>query len=747
MPTRVVELCDGLLKRAVSFCKYHMNSALDEFEAVLNKDAERLRSGEAHSEQMLYLRNLKRAREQVLAICLADLEARLAGIRDATVKPAPGRPGGLQKASEGLALVDDGLFEQHQLLSGMAARCESHNGPEMHSLRQRFSVLAGKSPFSNDELPLGPAVLCECLLASVRPLQLDIANTETLFAIFEKRALGNYRKLLEDCNAYLAERGVLANLNFTTFRNPELRFKKSPIALEGGHSAKAAPPSLLAATDSGKVPESHAVGSVAPATSAAASPAQREYRFDEFRELLAKKKRLLSDFDSALNKQSAAIPSAHAVAASRDAVNVILGELQLGGAAKPMGSGGVKAIKHQIQAQLLNQSTEDRQLTLAEEDSDAIDMFGMLMETAMQKLKPESATSQLMAMLQTPLVRVVLQDKSFFENQSHPGRRMLDTLAETGMNWLDVADRDEKLYTNVLDIVTGMSKDFDGDNQRLQAVYEETNRLLQTLVKKAEAIERRQIDVAKGRERLSIARTRAEETMAELIADRRLRDYTRAILLNAWTDVMVLTELRNGADSQSWQAQKRIAESLIAVDDPSMLNSGVPAADLAPQVQESLQLVGYHPDEAVAASNRLLNAGSLDDSAMPAPAAAPERLGEGSKQTRAKPVFDLDARQRDYVEQIKLLPFGSWFEFMSDAEAVPERRKMAWVSHVTHHMLFVNPRGQNAADMLIEELAIEMSAGRARILEEDRRGFITRTLDSVYSSLKDILPGLPGGKA
>ncbi len=96
MPTRVVELCDGLLKRAVSFCKYHMNSALDEFEAVLNKDAERLRSGEAHSEQMLYLRNLKRAREQVLPIFLADLEDHLAGIRDAYRQTGPGqirRPG------------------------------------------------------------------------------------------------------------------------------------------------------------------------------------------------------------------------------------------------------------------------------------------------------------------------------------------------------------------------------------------------------------------------------------------------------------------------------------------------------------------------------------------------------------------------------------------------------------------------------------------------------------------------------
>ncbi len=252
----------------------------------------------------------------------------------------------------------------------------------MHSLRQRFSVLAGKSPFSNDELPLGPAVLCECLLASVQPMQLDIANTEILFAIFEKRALGNYRKLLEDCNAYLAEHGVLANLNFTTFRNPELRFKKSPIALEGGQFGKSRTAVRVGSNRCRQGTRcSWCPGQWHRATSAAASPAHKEYRFDEFRELLAKKKRLLSDFGSALNKQSAAIPSAHAVAASRDAVNVILGELQLGGAAKPMGSGGVKAIKHQIQAQLLNQSTEDRQLTLAEEDSDAIDMFGMLMET------------------------------------------------------------------------------------------------------------------------------------------------------------------------------------------------------------------------------------------------------------------------------------------------------------------------------------------------------------------------------
>jgi hypothetical protein len=694
---------------------------------------------------MQYLRNLKRVREDVLPVFLAELEHQLATMRSMPVNPNQTKITEQRHPSEGLSLVDDGQFEQHQLVSGMAARCESQNGPELHALRQRFSVLTGKAPFSNEQLPLGPAVLCGCLQKSVQTMLLNESNTESLFGIFEKRALGNYRKLLEDCNAYLAERGVLANLNYTTYRNPELRHKKSPIALSGGQAAKAARPPVPPP----KPPAARVEPEALRQPSLAASDAVAEYLFEDFRELLQKKKRMLSDFDSGMPQPFTGPASAQTVAASKEAVNVILGELQLDlPAVKRMGSKGVKAIKQQIQAQLLNKSSGGRPLTLADEDSDAIDMFGMLMDSALQKLNPESATSQLMAMLQAPLVRVVLQDKSFFENQSHPGRRMLDTLAETGMNWLDVADRDEKLYANVHDIVSGISKDFDGDTQRLQAVYEETNRLLQALIRKAEAIERRQIDVAKGRERLSIARTRAEETIADLIEGRRLRDYTRAILLNAWTDVLVLSELRSGAESPNWQAHKSIAENLIEADDPTLLDAPAAPADLAAQIQEALQLVGYHQDEALAASKRLLAASTGDEPSLPeSEAAVPERLGEAAKPTRIKPVFDLDAKQKDLVEQIKLLPFGTWFEFVTANEDLPERRKMAWVSHVTHHMLFVNARGQNAAEILIEELAIEMSLERARVYREDRRGFISRALDSVYSSLKDIMPGMQGAKA
>lgn len=743
LPARVVTLSEGLLQVSASYCKFHLNSMLDELEAGLLKDAESLGSFEAHSEKTLNLRKLKRVRDQIVPVFLSVLEHRLSIIRAPMAAASPKGQSLEEKGLVGLSLVDDHFFERHQLLSGMAARCESQNNTEMHALRQRFSVLSGKAPFTNEELPLGPAALCECLQAALQPVDIEDSHFSTLFGIFERRVMGNYRKLLEDCNAYLAGKGVLANLNFTTYRNPELRHKKSAIARTGAAAAPPAPTPGAATPVVQTPPPPAAAMSVHPKAAASG------YRFEDFRELLSIKKRMFREMDERPGTHGITVQAPlHAVSASRDDINGILGELQRSSNPGQGGPVTVQAIKQQIQTQLMNRSTHDRQLTLAAEDSDAIDMVGLLMDNAMQNFKPDSATSQLMGMLQAPLVRVVLDDKSFFENHVHPARRMLDTLAETGMNWLDVADRDEKLYANVYDIVSGMSANFDGDSQTLLNAYEETNRLLQSLLRKAEAIERRQVEIAKGRERLSIARTRAEETMDALLAGRAVRSYTRSILQGAWTDVLVLTELRNGADSQNWRRLKDTAESIILSDgnaEPGAMAMTGP--ELVKLVLEALQLVGYNNDEAVAVTNRLLDAGTTPDDVAAEPEPEAATSPETERGQREKPVYDLDAAQLALVDRIKSLPFGTWFDFQTSEWGAPERRKMAWVSHITHHMLFVTPRGQKAAEMRIEELAIAMSLGNAAIFEEDKRGFIQRALDSVYSSLKGILPGAAGERA
>ena len=43
--------------------------------------------------------------------------------------------------------------------------------------------------------------------------------------------------------------------------------------------------------------------------------------------------------------------------------------------------------------------------------------------------------------------------------------------------------------------------------------------------------------------------------------------------------------------------------------------------------------------------------------------------------------------------------------------------------------------------MMIEELAMEISEGRARIQNEDKRNIIERAFENVLSSLRSLLPG------
>lgn len=753
MPIMVTRLCNGLLMICASFCKKKLNAIFDEIEASILKETTHPNNYEAHSEQRAFLKDIKRERDGIAPLFLAELENQLASIRSELSTAPINNTNGIAAHLDMLGLVEGDQFERKQLFTSIIARAESQNNTQLHSLRQRFAVLSGKPPFNNEEIPISPKVLCDCMLEAIKPLKLNLANTEIIARVFERRMLASYSELLEASNNFLVEHKILANLNYTAYRNPELRFKKSAIALKGKkqqvktslpsdaqYSNTTEPAFAQQSSDYNPQNNTSTIQQSRGQTQQASAPPQR--RFSDFRNLLSVKRQQLNTLSGSVEMVSEQeVHADNTKAASTDVLNEILSKLQLAQDSPRNFTDGVQSIKNQIHTQLSNQSTHGSKLALTSEDSDAIDMIGMLLDSAVKNLKAESTTSKLLAMLQAPLISVALKDKTFFDNSVHPARKMLDTLAETGMNWLDVKDRDEKLYDNVVEIVSGMSKNFNTDTKSIQTGYEKTDRLLQTLIKKAEAIERRQIEIAKGKERLGIARMRAEETIDGLIADRQLSNFTKSTMLNAWTDALVLTELRHGHESENWLAMKDAALKIISKDDSAdAIQNTQNDQELTTHIQESLQLVGYHVDEAVAAADRLLHDEIIEQSTELKQLALPEQIISAERLQRHKPKYNLDQRQRDFMTQIKSLPFGTWFEFYSKETGKAERRKMAWASHTTHHMLFVNTRGQKVSEMQMEDLAINLSLGFVSIPTIDKRGFIERALDSAYNSLKDLLP-------
>ncbi len=745
LPERVLSLCDGLLKINSDFFDWHLQSLLNDFESILFKNIESNPHIESQSEQFAHLRNLQRTRHDFIPRFLAGVEHQLADIRKKTPL-ANGKLPSTPFQHKELNLVDHNSFDENQIQFEISSRCESQNSFDIFLLGQRFGVLAQQPAFDADHLPLGPRKLCLCLQEAIVCLNLDTSSKIQIYYLFERYVFTNFADLISACNIYLIDKGVLSNLTYVPFRNPELRHKKTPIALLGKTPVSLPNQNNEPAYLGDNVIAFKSVQEGAPSAEPDAPNANAlEGDFAELRHLLAKRKQLLNKlnaFSSTYVNEAAAqdIDAPRATDASPELLKSIIKDFQHSAIANPNARASVQHLKHDLLAQLRNQSTHDQELRLNDEDSDAIDLVGLLMDNALKDVSPSSVASQLISLMQSPLIHVVLQDKSFFSNTVHPARQMLNIIAETGFNWLDENTGDDTMHEKISSIINKTVKDYDGNNQEFINAYEETNGLLQALIKKAEAAERRQIEAVRGKERLTLARNRAAGVMLELTELNDMPSGTRIILNKAWTDVMALTELRKGSDSETWNEQKSIAERIIAMNDVNAEKlSEADASALKDQVQSSLALVGYHQAEAKNIAESLITDNPLDgpNSLMKIPDKI--RFGEHTQSANI-PVYELTDSQVELVEQIKTILVGTWFEFIVAEHPKPVRRKLAWKSLVTNNILFVNQRGQKTAEMTLEAFAIELSEGRARLQIEDKRNIIERAFSNVISSLRSLLP-------
>ncbi len=750
MPERVLLICDGLLQINADFFDKHLSNLLDELESVLFKNSETQKRNILQNEHLASLRNLKRTRYDFIPRFLTVLEHHLANFRPAQHIDQLQKNAREEEPATELQLMDHNDTDEEQIQFEISSRCESQNSFDIFLLGQRFGVLAGKPAFEADKLPIGPKVFSQCLQESIKSLDLAVQDKQHVYYLFERNVFANFSVLLNLCNQFLIEQGILPNLSYVPFRNPELRNKKTPVAMRGTNDAQHAK-NHLNADDGTDLSNVHFI---TPGKSADDNelrnidPSLVEESFVNLRHLLASRKLLLNKLGT-FTKSYANVrdltndDETKSIDASVEVLGQIIGEFQANAADNPTTRASIQHLKHDLLVQLRNQSTEKNELTLKEEDSDAIDLVGMLMDNTLKDVNPNSAASQLLSLLQTPLIRVVLQDKSFFSNHVHPARQMLNVIAETVFNWLDETGQDDSLHGKVSTIVQNTVRNYKGDEKELVSAYEETNRLLGALIKKAESAERRQIDAASGKERLNLARTRAENTMRELVECYEIPSRTLHLLNQAWTDVMALTELRQGNNSNDWLEQKSIAESIIAANQPESVELDAQFAEsLKNRIQESLALIGYHQDEAKSIAESLIDQKTKDKESASPSLVMPERIRfGGDTQSANRHSYALNEHQQEYIEQIKQIPVGTWFEFMLKDSNIPARRKLAWKSTNTHNVLFVNQRGQKTAEMMIEELAIELSDGSAKILPERKHSLIERAFEGLLKSLRNFMPG------
>lgn len=785
-PPRVRRLLGALLALSRQSLTAPLTLTVVELERELLREAERARNSQMQADLFAQARQIHPFAEGFSQRFLEQLAQALAALfappGEAPVAVEPQRP-----SMSALTLVNDTDIDRDIVLNEIMRREMLRSANALQLLGQRLAVLAAAPALDAEHVPFGPTLLCGIVRRIGDEAGLELEAQLALYRSFERQVLERLGELLERTNVLLGHEGVLPGLVYTPYlarsaatrrivtqpgrsQAGGARAHTTPVtswngasssaasswsammqAELGGHPAPAGanPPPLPTGTQDQLATAAPVVDLAAPAMSA-------------LHELLAGARHAMAagaaptpgleaPLPGAAMADERAVPGAapDANAVPSAMVDAILGQLQA-----RIAGGATSRSMSDLQTALLTQlrAEHGEQAALTVKDGDTLDLLGLLFQQIRQEQRPQTPGNDLVGRLQVPLARAALADPGFFVRDEHPARELLNTIAELGASGLQDDDLDPQLVQKLERTVDTVVAQYHDDPAVFAAANEEVQQHFRAAAHKAELAERRHVEAARGKERLEVARQQAAALIEQACAQDPPPRFVQTLLRQAWADVLTLTQLRHGEDSALWQQRLQQTARITAVTAQPPGNGHAADDALFDEVEAAVLQIGCHHDEARAIARRLSTPGGEDDSTsrteLTARLKARTRLGEQAEahDTRRLAPLARSPVEEDCYRQLRTLPFGTWFEFISNQQGDLHRQRLSWYSLVTEHALFVNPRGQKVAEYTLDTLARLMALEQARVVTEDKGRLIDRAWQATLRTLRS-LAGAEQGEA
>ena len=739
LPRRVRSVLERALALVSDELDRSLNAMLVEYEQQLFQLADHARNPGAESGYMQTLRTLRLNRADLVPRFMLSLEAGVAALRSPPA-PLPAAGGGQSVSFHNLTLVEDAVMDEDTILREIATRQEGRASLALHLLGQRFGVLAAAPAFDAERIPLGPQALCRAMREASQGLQIAYDARLLLYRTFDRRVMANYGTVVEMLDTAMAADGILPGLTYVPVRT------RASAAVQEAAAQDSHPDERVAV----KTRSAGGKKSVFPTPAQAPADPHRphtawmgevdsspdnvdeEAAFGMLQQLLTGRRELIGKL-----RPGGPQPPRHALS-SRD-VDSALGALQRA----PQSPSGAPRSLIDVKQTVLAQARQQRGhgAALSQQDNDIFELLNLLYGQIESEIRPDAPATALIRRLQLPLLRVALQDRGFFVRAQHPARQLLNTIADNAAKWLDADDFDPQLLAPLQQAVTQVVEHYDGDVAVFAASNQALQGHLQAHVRKSEMLEKRHVEAARGKEKLEVAKLRAAETLTTLIGDQRLPKFVRALLNQAWADVLTLTLLRQGDDSEEWKKQVDATRKII-----SACGKGDAPVDpsLTSHIEGALTQVGYHIDEAGVIAQRLTSSKS-DDEDDPASRTelamklkARTRLGEDAAKAKKPVLPPRSPEEQARYDQLRVMPFGSWIEFVTNQQGDVVRRRLSWYSPITDNALFVNQRGQRVGEQSLDSLARMITHGQARIVTAERARLVDRAWQAALNALRSF---------
>lgn len=563
-PNRPSSLPSPLLpvrKLGLEFLKKSLTELFDNADDSLFEMADRAGS---NTEQTLFFEAMRAVRLQRHNITKACCMAFMRELESLSQYTPEAPPQSLQNFEiDSLSLVQPDELEETVAIDNMIGRVASRTKPSLSHLSIRLNSLV-KVTVDERSNPFGPKMLSQVFVDALAELSLDIKVRLIIYKLFERYVFNQLDGMYEAANRQLISAGVLPDLRGTAQQSAT---RRAPAASSGGQYAGAP----------------------------AVESAEHQQVLSMFSELIGNWRH--ASGDAAISRLGS--PSAEPLRS-----NELLGMLSNlsfnENPAEPVQRIDMRAQINQLLTQHRELSGQARGLERV--DDDVISLVSMLFDFILDDPQLPSAVKVLIGRLQLPILRVAIADKRFFSQSSHPARRLLNELARATMGWNDHDDlRRDQLHAMLEGIVERLHGQAEPDPELFASLHTELTGFINVEKRRSERLEQRTRDSEEGKARIEGARNQVAASLNALLLGKTLPVFVIDFLRDTWSQVMQMTNLREGEGSAAWKhaedTAKRLLDSIEPLADDAYAEREALNTDVRKALAQGLKLVGMRSEQ------------------------------------------------------------------------------------------------------------------------------------------------------
>jgi len=616
-------------------------------------------------------------------------------------------------ATEELGMLGDEDLELDVAVKSMTTRARAVTKKPLFELRCRAQSLYKISNLADDENPFDPGSLINQFVNATEQINIDIKARIILLKQFERIVISRLPEIYIKANKLLEDNGI-------QFKRPKQAKtaagqKPSPFS----RSEEAGEESFLSDSDQLQYPYSNPT-------------------FNELTGLLSRLRKAsvggVSELPLFSSPQGTRISNAQLLS--------LLNTEQSQSMALAQGDIDLRTI---LQNLLKQPPNADGPVAVEQFDEDIINLVAMFFDFVLDDHNIPDSVKTLLSRLQMPVLKIALKDKQFFSDDRHNARQFINEIARISIGITDDSPAAKDLYEKLEDWVHDIQTQTGNIEAGFESAFTELIAYNKQIEKRAELIEKRTNENAKGQARKQLAKIKTQQAIKESLDGKKISRPVAEFIVELWQQALYIALAKHGEESDEWLSSLQTMQDLIWCarkhdDQKSRQRFERIRADLDQRLQQGLKLTTLNDAQTNAQIKQICKLidiiaapPSADNDGAVSAEAAHEETFEAQKDDRLEAAnaqknwsemtalerqqHKLNALTYEYIEKAEKYPVGSWFEFKVPSSGTVLRCKLAAKLEGSDNYIFVNRFGFKTLEKARKEFAYDLQRNRARPLK------------------------------